>query len=143
MSWARIWVHLVFTTKNRKQILRENIRQELFSHIKQNATTKEIYMDCISGFSDHCHCLISLGKDQNISKIAQLIKGESSFWINKKKIFNYHFSWQDDYWAMSVSESGVDKVREYILNQEQHHKKKTLDDEIDEIMKKYRWKVSG
>ena len=143
MSWARIWIHLVFTTKNREQILRENVRQNLFDHIKENAAAKQIYIDCIGGYSDHCHCLISLGKDQNISKIAQLIKGESAFWINKQKIFNYHFSWQDDYWAMSVSESGVDKVRKYILNQEQHHNKKTLNDEIDEIMKKYGWKMSG
>ena len=143
MSWTKIWVHLVFTTKNRDQILRENIRQNLFDHIKENAKAKEIYIDSIGGYSDHCHCLISLGKDQNISKIAQLIKGESSLWINKQKIFNYHFSWQNDYWAMSVSESGIDKVRSYILNQEQHHKKKTLNDEIDEIMKKYGWKVSG
>ncbi len=143
MSWSRIWVHLVFTTKNRDQILRENIRQNLFDHIKENAKAKEIYIDSIGGFSDHCHCLISLGKDQNISKIAQLLKGESSLWVNKQKIFNYHFSWQNDYWAMSVSESGIDKVRSYILNQEQHHKKKTLNDEIDEIMNKYRWKVSG
>lgn len=143
MSWSRIWVHLVFTTKNRDQILRENIRQNLFDHIKENAKAKEIYIDSIGGYSDHCHCLISLGKDQNISKIAQLLKGESSLWVNKQKIFNYHFSWQNDYWAMSVSESGIDKVRSYILNQEQHHKKKTLNDEIDEIMNKYRWKVSG
>ena len=143
MSWSRIWVHLVFTTKNRDQILRENIRQNLFDHIKENAKAKEIYIDSIGGYSDHCHCLISLGKDQNISKIAQLLKGESSLWVNKQKIFNYHFSWQNDYWAMSVSESGIDKVRSYILNQEQHHKKKTLNDEIDEIMKKYGWKMSG
>ena len=143
MSWSRIWIHLIFTTKNRQQILRENIRQNLFDHIKENAAAKEIYIDSIGGFSDHCHCLISLGKDQNISKIAQLIKGESSLWINRQKIFSYRFSWQDDYWAMSVSESGIDKVRSYILNQQQHHKKKTLNDEIDEIMKKYGWKISG
>ena len=111
MSWSRIWIHLIFTTKNRQQILRENIRQNLFDHIKENAAAKEIYIDSIGGFSDHCHCLIYLGKDQNISKIAQLIKGESSLWINRQKIFSYRFSWQDDYWAMSVSESGIDKVR--------------------------------
>ncbi len=141
MSWVRIWVHLVFSTNNRDQIIRENIRQKLFEHIKQNAESKGIYIDVVNGFSDHCHCLISLGKDQNISKIAQMIKGESSLWINKQKLFNFHFSWRDDYWAMSVGESNVDKVRQYILNQEKHHMVKTLDDEISEILKKYGWKM--
>ena len=50
MSWSRIWVHLVFTTKNRDQILRENIRQNLFDHIKENAKAKEIYIDSIGGW---------------------------------------------------------------------------------------------
>ncbi len=72
------------------------------------------------------HCLISLGPGQNIDKIMMLLKGESSYWINKNKLFHYKFEWQDEYFAVSVSESLVNRVRNYIKNQENHHKKKRL-----------------
>lgn len=85
----------------------------------------------------HCHCLISLGIDQNIQKIIQLIKGESSFWINKNRITEGKFEWQDDYFAVSISESMVEKVRDYIRNQEEHHKTKTFAQEYDEFILKY------
>jgi len=83
--------------------------------------------------------LISLGREQTISKIAQLIKGESSFWINKHKLTFQKFSWQDDFWAVSVSESHVEAVRRYIDTQEEHHRKKSFHDEVEEFMQKYRW----
>ena len=83
--------------------------------------------------------LISLGKEQNISKVAQLIKGESSFWINKNKLTENKFVWQDDFWAVGVSESHLQSVRNYIHNQEEHHSKKTFNDEVNESMVKYGW----
>jgi putative transposase len=139
MSWISIWIHLVFTTKNREPFLHPGIRQLVFQHIKQNATAKGIYLDSINGFSDHAHGLISLNKDQNISNVVQLIKGESSYWINKNNMTENKFQWQDDYWATSVSPSHVPATRKYILNQEQHHQKKSFTDEIDEFVSKYGW----
>jgi putative transposase len=105
MSWIRIWVHLVFATKNREAYLHPEIRKHVFQHIKQNAEEKDIWLDSINGFSEHAHCLLSLNKNQCISDVVQLIKGESSFRINKNKLTPNKFSWQDDYWAVSVSES--------------------------------------
>jgi len=67
----------------------------------------------------------------------QLIKGESSFWINKQGLTKEKFEWQDEYFAVSVSESMIDKVREYIKNQEEHHSKKTFQQEYDEFINKY------
>ena len=96
-------------------------------------------MDSVGGYKQHVHCLISLGKDHTISGVLQLIKGESSFWINKNKIVQGKFAWQDDYWAASVSESHLDQVRKYIQNQEEHHRFKTFEEEIDEFMLKYGW----
>jgi REP element-mobilizing transposase RayT len=63
MSWVRIWVHLVFSTKNRIPFLHTAIRQKVFQHIKQNAEKKDIYLDSVNGWSDHAHCLISLNKN--------------------------------------------------------------------------------
>lgn len=70
-------------------------------------------------------------------KIMQLIKGESSYWINKQNLLKEKFEWQDGYFAVSVSESVVDKVRNYIKNQEAHHTHKTWENEYNEFIEKY------
>lgn len=140
MSWIRIWVHLVFSTKYREPFLDKAIRRKVFEHIKQNAAEKDIWLDCVNGYEEHEHCLVSLGREQSIAKIAQLIKGESSFWINNKQGWcNKRFMWQDDYWAVGVSESHVPAVRNYIFRQEENHGKKTFLEEIDQLMKKHGW----
>lgn len=139
MSWIRIWVHFVFATKNREAYLHPEIRKQVFQHIKQNAEEKAIWLDSVNGFSDHVHCLLSLNKNQRISDVVQLIKGESSFWINKNKLTKNKFSWQDDYWAVSVSESHLQATRNYIFKQEEHHQKKSFTEEIEEFMNKYGW----
>ena len=141
MSWIRIWVHLVFSTKNREPYLSNpDLRKKVFQHIKQNAELKDIWIDMINGHSEHTHCLISLGRDQSLSKVAQLIKGESSYWINQNKLTKSKFVWQNDYWAVGVSESHLDSIRKYIQEQDIHHKKKSFNDEIELFMKKYGWK---
>lgn len=141
MSFVKIWVHLVFATKNREPLLSKELRQILISHIIENCKEKDIYLQAINGYTEHLHCLISLGKDQNISKIIQLIKGESSFWINQNHLTVGKFMWQDDYFAVSVSESQVDAVINYIKNQETHHSKKSFNDEVNEFIDKYGWEL--
>ena len=142
MSWVKIWVHLVFSTKNSEHFLNSiEIRTTLFEHIKKNASDKGIWLDSVSGYQEHCHCLISLSKDQTISQVAKLIKGESSFWINHSNLIKNKFFWQDDYWAVSVSESHVNSVREYIKHQDEHHRKVTFTQEVAEFMSKYRWEL--
>lgn len=134
MSWVRVWVHMVFSTKYRRPFLHNReIRSKVFRHIEENAKRKGIWLDCVNGFSDHAHCLISLGREQTISKTAQLIKGESSFWINKNRLLDRKFAWQDDYWAVSVSEINVQAVRNYIRNQERHHQRTAFRDEIKKL----------
>ncbi len=78
-------------------------------------------------------------KDHTISKFAQLIKGESSFWINHNKILLDTFYWQDDYWAVSISESHLNPLRKYIHNQEIYHKEKSFQNETEKFMSKYGW----
>ena len=144
MSYLKIYIHFVWSTKNREPFLNtKESRQLVWNHIKENAKQKGIYIDFINGYEDHCHCLISLNIKQSVDKIMLLIKGESSFWINKNKelfpnLNGRKFEWQNEYFALSVSESVVDKVRNYIKNQEEHHKKKTFKEEYDEIIEKYR-----
>lgn len=138
MPFIKVYIHFVWSTKNRFPYLDSiELRKKVWNHIRENAKEKGIYIDFINGFSDHCHCLISLGVEQNIKKVVQLIKGESSFWINKNNLTKERFEWQDEYFAVSVSESIVDKVRDYIKNQEIHHQKKTFQEEYEEFISKF------
>ena len=133
-------MHLVFSTKNRQPFLNSaELRKNVFQHIKNNAEEKGIWLDCINGYQDHAHCLISLGKEQTISKVAQLIKGESSYWINKNNLTTEKFIWQDDFWVVGVSESHLASVRKYIHNQELHHAAHSFESEINSFMEKYGW----
>lgn len=137
MSWVSIWVHLVFSTKKREPFLTKEIRKQVFQHIKQNAASKGIWLDSVNGYTDHAHCLISLNKEQSIAQVAQLIKGESSYWINQNKLTANKFVWQDDYWAAGVCERHIKQTRAYIFNQEEHHRHKTFKEEIDLFMERY------
>jgi putative transposase len=132
---------MVFSTKDWKPWLTKEIRYKVHQHIIENCKEKDIFLQAINGYTDHLHCLISLGKDQHISKIAQLIKGESSFWINQNNLVPEKFAWQDDFWAVSVGQSHLERLMNYIKNQEEHHSKKPFKAEIDELMVKYGWQV--
>ena len=136
MPFVKVWIHFVWSTKNREPFLHDEIRPQVFRHIRENAKAKEIYLDFIGGYVDHVHCLISLGTDQTISKIMQLIKGESSFWINQSGLCRGKFEWQNEYFAVSVSEQVLDRVREYIAGQEEHHRKKSFAEEYEGFMKR-------
>ncbi len=129
---------MVFSTKNRQPFLNSSeLRRNVFEHIKNNAEEKGIWLDCINGYQEHAHCLISLGKEQTIAKVAQLIKGESSYWINQQNLTSEKFIWQDDYWIVGVSESHLKSVRKYIHNQEIHHSNQSFESEIINFMEKY------
>ena len=137
MPYIRIWVHCVWGTKNRVPFLTNNNTRRILDHIKENAKEKSIYIDFINGCREHVHCIISLNQNQMISKVMQLIKGESSCWVNKNKVAADKFEWADEYFSVSISQSQLNKVREYIKNQQEHHLKKTWEEEYNEFIDKY------
>jgi putative transposase len=134
MSYTTIIVHVVWATKNREPLLTDDKRGTLFSHIRQNARAKDIYIDTIGGYTDHVHCLISLGAEQSIAKVVQLIKGESSFWSNKEELIKPKLVWAADYFAASVSYSSIQKARDYINRQLDHHKQVSFIDEYEKFL---------
>lgn len=141
MPFIKIYIHVVFSTRNRMPYFKTSeLRIKVWKHIKENATEKGIFLDMVNGYSDHCHCLISLSSNQNIEKVVQLLKGESSYWINKNQLTKEKFAWQDEYFAVSISESMVESVRNYIKNQESHHRKKSFTEEYQEFIEKYNFK---
>ena len=144
MSYIRIWVHCVWGTKRKMPFLTKDNKWDILNHIKENSKLKGIYIDFINGNKEHIHCLISLKADESISRSIQLIKGESSFWINKNKLAKEKFEWADEYFAVSVSESQILKVRDYIKNQEEHHRNKSWQEEYEEFIQKYNFeKIKG
>jgi len=143
MSFVKIWIHAVWGTKNRESILSKENRMDLFQHIRENAKSKEIYIDFINGHVDHVHCLLALNAEMSISKALQLIKGESAFWANKNNLLKPKLEWADEYFAVSISESMLDKVRDYLRRQEEHHKKVSFMQEYEKFIRKYNFGNHG
>lgn len=138
MSFIKVYIHFVWSTKDWVAYLDSpELRKIVWNHIRENAKEKNIFIYFVNGYSNHCHCLVSLGGDQTIQKIMQLIKGESSHWINQNELVKGKFEWQDEFFAVSVSESMIARVRKYIQNQENHHKLQSFQEEYDEFIIKY------
>jgi REP element-mobilizing transposase RayT len=131
------WLHCVWGTKRRHPYLTKEIKNQILNHILQNAKEKKIYIDSLDGSLEHLHCLISLDPDMSLSNVMQLIKGESSHWINKQKLTDYKFEWAVDYYAASISRSHLPRVRRYIATQEEHHKIQSWPDEVNELIIEY------
>jgi len=143
MAFVKIMVHAVWRTKEGYPFLTKDIRSAVIEHIKENAKKISFFIDRLNGYTDHLHCLLELNADMSISKTMQLIKGESSFWMNRQKITTSKFEWADEYYAVSVSESLLKKVRAYINRQEEHHRKIPFSKELEELIISHGLKKSG
>ena len=140
MPFVNAMIHVVCGTKGRQTLLQREIKPIVFKHISDNTKTKGVFIDTLNGVEDHVHLLLGLNADMSLAKTIQLIKGESSYWINKQSFLKNRFEWADEYYAVSVSESLLQKVRDYINNQEEHHRKRTFAEECDEFLRKYDFK---
>jgi REP element-mobilizing transposase RayT len=143
MSFITVFVHYVWTTKNRFPYLNDSIRSQVIEHIKENAIKKDIYIDEINGHKEHIHCIVSMGPDKSIDKIAQLLKGESSFWINQNKLTAQRFGWQNEYWVAGIGKSELNRVRNYIKKQQEHHKKVSFEEELEKLLEEFGLKPSS
>lgn len=124
-------------------MLTKGIREKVVSHIHENAGKKEIYIDRLNGYTEHLHCLFGLNADMSVARALQLLKGESAYWMNKEKVTPSKFGWADEYYAVSVSESALQNVRTYIDNQEEHHRKKAFQEEVEEFLQDYNFTRHG
>lgn len=129
MSFVKIMIHAVWRTKSGKDLIAMDFRPTLLKHIRLNAKAKGIYIDTINARPDHVHCLFALNADMTLAKAISLIKGESSHWVNQNKLLPYRFAWAAEYYGVSVSESQLSKVRNYIKNQDIHHARMSYDEE--------------
>ena len=136
-SLSKILVHLIFSTKNRERVLKDNIREELHRYCASVLNELDSPAVLINSVEDHIHILFSLSKNFAVSKIVEEIKKSSSKWIKSKGSEYSYFYWQSGYGAFSVSQSNVPEVQQYIANQAEHHRHKTFQDEFREFLKRY------
>jgi putative transposase len=135
MPYLKVNLHLVFSTKYRlPHLSTPQLRRKMWFHIKDNAKINGIHVDYANGFEDHCHCLISMNSTHSISYLVQMIKGESANWMNESKVIPELFEWQNGYFVVAVEDCNIFKVREYIKNQETHHKTQTSEEEFNEMI---------
>lgn len=119
-------------------MLASKMRSKLIEHVRKYSDQNEIEIDTINSTADHVHLLISMNPSQSPSKIINLIKGESSNWINKMNLTIGKFSWQEGYSVFSVSYTNVEQVRKYIKNQQEHHRKISFAEEIEKMLIAYK-----
>lgn len=137
-SLVKNYVHITFSTKHRLPLISEEIENELYSYIGGICKNLDCYPIKIGGFYDHVHILTSLSKKIALMVLLEKVKAHSSKWIKTKGDTLKRFYWQNGYGAFSVNPYEIDKVIAYIVNQKEHHRKKTFQDEYRAFLKKYK-----
>jgi REP element-mobilizing transposase RayT len=133
-SLARIGVHLVFSTKNREPLIAPEVRSDLFKYLAGALNASECPAIEVGGVADHVHLLFVLSKNWALSKVVEEVKKESSKWAKEK--VHPRFYWQGGYGAFSVSASNEPRVVAYIRSQEEHHRERTFQDEVRDLMRR-------
>jgi putative transposase len=136
-SLAKVYIHAVFSTKNREPILADDWRDELFHVLGGTANNLDCQALMTGGVADHVHMLFQLGRSITIADAIGKIKSTSSNWINQSRGPATPFHWQGGYAAFSVSQSNVEAVRQYIRRQPEHHANQTFQDELREWLRRY------
>ncbi|MEO7177080.1 MAG: IS200/IS605 family transposase [Saprospiraceae bacterium] len=128
-SLSKIYIHIIFSTKLRQPLIDKDIKDELFDYIGGICRQLECIPLRVGGQSNHIHILCLLAKKIALVKLLEDIKRSSSKWIKTKGAQYSNFGWQDGYAAFSVSPSEIEHVIKYISNQDEHHKKRTFEEE--------------
>ena len=134
----QIYAHLIFSTKERFPFLSdETVRHDMHAYLASILQANHCPTLIVGGVSDHVHSLFVLSKNHSIASIVWAIKRSSSKWVKGQAPGLRKFHWQEGYGAFSVSQSDVERVEQYIINQEAHHRRKTFKDEFRGFLKKY------
>ena len=136
-TYTQLYIHFVFAVKYRAAVIQPEWENHLHKYITGIVQNNGHKMLAINSMPDHLHFFAGLNPNQSISEMMRLVKGDSSEFINKEKFTKRKFHWQDGYGAFSNSRSHIDGVVKYILNQKQHHSKKTFKEEYVVILEDY------
>jgi putative transposase len=136
-TYASNRVHVVFSTKDRRKNLADDLQPKLWGYMKGIAKNHGFDVVKIGGAFDHVHALLVVPPAMPLAKAVQSIKGCSSKWLNDTGAAGTNFAWQEGYGAFSVSASQTDGVVAYIENQPSHHAKRNYEEEFIELLRRY------
>ncbi len=140
-SLSSILIHLVFSTKNRQPWITEKIEHELYKYLGGVFLNHQCPSLLIGGEKDHIHVLFSLSRVCTIAELVKAVKISSSIWIKEKGEEFQHFHWQSGYGTFSIGQSGVEGLKRYIINQKEHHRRTTYQNEFRAFCRKYKVEI--
>jgi putative transposase len=136
-TYSQIYIQIVFAVKGRENLISKERKEELNKYIAGIIKGKEQKPIIVNGMPDHIHAFVGLRPSMAIADLVRDIKNNSSNFINDNKWIKGKFSWQKGYGAFSYSHSHIERVYNYIKNQEEHHRKETFHKEYLELLKKF------
>ena len=133
-SYNKIWLHVIFSTKERMPLIKPSVESKIHAHMKEQLESCGCILGIINGIHDHVHLLFLQNPKVAVTDVIKQVKANTSYWINEQNLIPEKFSWQTGYAAYVVSESQQSKVFRYIKNQKEHHKTKPFMQEYNEFI---------
>ena len=135
-SFQSIYIHFVWSTKNRVQFITEDVEVELYKYMSSIFRYHKSPSLITNGYKNHVHALVSLSREISIAKLMEEVKRESSKWMKTKGDYFQYFYWQTGYAAIGIGKNQIGYVKKYIKNQKSHHSQKSFKEEYVELLKK-------
>jgi len=139
-TYTRLIVHAIFSTRKRIPHLIQDRRDEVFAYMGGILRAIDWESLQINGVADHVHVVFQIPASLSIAETIQKLKGNSAKWAHEKRMLHRTFAWQRGYAAFSVSESNVERVYQYVANQEAHHRRVSFQDELRAFLRQHRIK---
>jgi REP element-mobilizing transposase RayT len=136
-TYTQMNVHAVFSVWGRENLLSDKFRPELFKYISGILRNSKQFPLAVNGYKDHVHMFFELHPTTSVSEVMQIVKTNSSKWLNDNNFFTGKFNWQSGYGAFTYMRSQRNDVITYILNQEKHHAKRSFKDEYIDMLHKF------
>jgi putative transposase len=136
-TYTQLYIHYVFAVQNRLSLIQEGWQTLLYKYMNGVVENQGHKLFTINGMPDHVHILISMNPKQAPSDLMYHIKRSSSLWINENKYVPGKFSWQEGFGAFSYGKSQIPAIAHYIENQQNHHRKKTFQEEYLEFLEAF------
>ena len=136
-TYTQIHIQCVMAVKYRASLIQPAWKEHLHKYITGIVQNHGHKMIAINSMPDHLHLFIGFRPNQSLSDLMRLVKGESSEWINKQQLMPAVFRWQEGYGAFSYSRSHVQTVKDYVMNQEEHHRKRSFLEEYQQFLEQF------
>ena len=136
-TYTQIYIHVVFAVQGRQNLIPKQHKEELHKYIAGIIRNKGQKLIAINSMPDHIHLFIGLKPNMALSDLVRDVKNNSSKFMNTRKWFRGKFRWQEGFGAFSYARSQLSTVANYIMNQEEHHSRKTFKDEYVKMLKAF------